>query len=304
MKYLVTGGCGYLGTSLVAEIERQYPGLHLIVYDNLSKGNYSFFLSNRFPNLNIEFHRGDILDTERLSRLLEGVSVVFHLAGMVTTPFADHSPHLFDQLNHWGTASLMTAAERASVKKIIFPSSASVYGYTDEVSTEDSSVNPVTAYSISKYQAEKQAQRAGSKIDAYILRVANVYGVNPAMRMDSFINRYVFEASFSGRVRVVGNGGGWTPVIHVDAAAHAIAALAQSDLSPGMYHLFEHNLTTDKVIEHIRELLSGVDIVYSAQNVASPNLRLAAPCRLLSLVGREPRSLRDGIKEIVECFKL
>ncbi|MEC7241905.1 MAG: NAD-dependent epimerase/dehydratase family protein, partial [Myxococcota bacterium] len=104
MRILVTGGAGYVGTALVEALAKREEVEDVVVYDNLSRSNPNLFLSEKLPSDKIHFVRGDILDSRRLKRELQGIDVVYHLAARVSTPFADADFHGLDQVNHWGSA--------------------------------------------------------------------------------------------------------------------------------------------------------------------------------------------------------
>ena len=112
MKVLITGGAGYIGTELCYFLSENESVDKIIVYDNLSRENRNFFIGkDKLSPHKFIFINGDILDSRKLKKALQGVDVVFHLAAKVTTPFSDQNPHLFEQVNHWGTAELTYALE-------------------------------------------------------------------------------------------------------------------------------------------------------------------------------------------------
>ncbi len=302
MKVLITGGCGYVGESVFAVLNQKYPGVDVVNYDNLSRKNYSFFINNKFQNLNATFVHGDLLDTKRMIKSLADVDVVVHLAGMVTTPFADHTPHLFEQNNHWGTSSLMTAIEQSEVKRIIYLSTATVYGNVDEPVCESHVPNPETFYCVSKYQAERQFQRIVDDRQVYILRSGNVYGYNSSMRMDAFINKFMFEGHFNNRIKVTGSGGQMRPVIHVDKLAQAVIHLLESTIAPGVYNVAEYNFTINEVVERIRGQYPDLEIVHSSQNMPMRTLQVEIPCSLMQHMDITETSFDDELKEIHNQF--
>jgi UDP-glucose 4-epimerase len=118
MRILITGGAGYIGTELTYELSKRNEVSEIIIYDNLSRGNYNLFIGQTKLN-KVKFVQGDLLDTRKLKKNLKDVDVVIHLAAVVTTPFSDQNPHLFEQVNHWGTAELVYAIEESKVKKFI-----------------------------------------------------------------------------------------------------------------------------------------------------------------------------------------
>src|SRR5262245_4699722 len=111
MNVLVTGGAGYIGTELIEALSKRKEIDHVVVYDNLSRGNFNFFLGKSDFGNKIRFVQGDILDSRKIRKELKEVDVVYHLAAKVTTPFANIDSHFFEQINHWGTAELIYALE-------------------------------------------------------------------------------------------------------------------------------------------------------------------------------------------------
>ncbi|MCB0635676.1 MAG: NAD(P)-dependent oxidoreductase, partial [Lewinella sp.] len=150
MKILLTGGAGYIGYALVQQLMMAPEVSEIVVYDNLSRRSYAFFDHNDFRSKPLRFVQGDILDGRKLAQTIKGMDVVYHLAARVTTPFADFDAHHFDQINHWGTAQVTLAAEEAGVSHLIYLSSVSVYGTSDEPVSEDFPPNPQTYYAIAK----------------------------------------------------------------------------------------------------------------------------------------------------------
>src|SRR3989344_173121 len=126
MRILITGGAGYIGTELSYKLAEIKEVSEIVVYDNLSRPNYNLFIGvQKFPHNKIRFVQGDILDSRKLKKVLKNMDVVYHLASKVTTPFSDQNPHLFEQVNHWGTAELVYAVEESNVSRFYYLSSIS-----------------------------------------------------------------------------------------------------------------------------------------------------------------------------------
>ena len=131
MNVLITGGAGYVGTELVLKLAENTEVSKIVVYDNLSRENYNLFInsSKRIAKDKIQFEFGDLLDSRKIRKVLTDIDVVYHLAARVSTPFSNADNHLFEQVNHWGTAELVYAVEEIkTVKQFIYLSSCSVYG--------------------------------------------------------------------------------------------------------------------------------------------------------------------------------
>ncbi|HMQ01112.1 MAG TPA: NAD-dependent epimerase/dehydratase, partial [Cyclobacteriaceae bacterium] len=216
MKILVTGGTGYIGTELVDLLIADENVQEVRVYDNLSRNNFNFFLGNKMQGAEkIKFIKAELLDSRSLKKAIAGVDVVYHLAAKVTTPFANDDAHLYEQVNHWGTAELMYAIENTDVKKIIYTSSSGVYGSSKDAVDETVQARPKTFYAISKLRAEEHVNRLNTKKSVYVLRCGNVYGYSPSMRFDAVINKFVFEANFEKRITIHGNGEQTRTFIHI-----------------------------------------------------------------------------------------
>ena len=156
MNILVTGGAGYIGTELIDKLAIDPSVDKIIVYDNLSRPNYNLFLGNRISSVSkIQFVKGELLDSRSLKNILKDIDVVYHLAARVTTPFANSDAHMYEQINHWGTAELVYAVEESKVKRFIYTSSAGVYGSSEEAVTEEVAPDPKTFYAISKLRGEE-----------------------------------------------------------------------------------------------------------------------------------------------------
>ena len=160
MKVLITGGAGYIGTGLIETLVQQDHISEITVYDNLSRGNRNLFMDMpKLRGTKLSFIQGELLDSKKLNTVLKGVDLVYHLAANVTTPFSDQNPHLFEQVNNWGTAELVYALEKSEVKRFVYLSSVSVYGTSSSSKKVGDELNPRTFYGISKMRAEGHVSR-------------------------------------------------------------------------------------------------------------------------------------------------
>ena len=279
MQVLITGGAGYVGYSLVKQLLEDVDELHSItIYDNLSRQNYSFFTEANFDHKPVRFIKGDILDGRSLSQALEGIDCVVHLAAKVTTPFADSEAHFYDQINHWGTAQLAAAVERSKVSRLIYLSSMSVYGNNQSPLNETVDPNPHSFYGISKLHGERQLDTIKHMTDLYVIRSGNVYGYNPSYRVDAVINRFMFDAHFSGRIQINGSGKQMRSFIHVDKVATLMAAAVDGKYKPGLYNAVQHNLSVNDVAGHIRILYPTLETIHVNYNLEMRSVETEVPC--------------------------
>ncbi|OGE11782.1 UDP-glucose 4-epimerase GalE [Candidatus Curtissbacteria bacterium RIFCSPLOWO2_02_FULL_42_37] len=170
-KILVTGGAGFIGsyvTKLLAD-----SGHKVVVLDNLSHG----FAEN--IDRRAKFIAGDIKDKDKTKKALEGVDAIIHLAGLIVVPESVSDPIKYADNNVLGTINLLNCANETGCKKIIFSSSACVYGTADKLPiTEDAPVRPDNPYGATKASIEAflQSYHANFGFDVTILRYFNPYG--------------------------------------------------------------------------------------------------------------------------------
>jgi UDP-glucose 4-epimerase len=304
MKALVTGGAGYVGTELVRALTAHPAIDEVIVYDNLSRNNHNLFLQPALPTTPIRFVRADLLDTHTLQTALDGVDLVFHLAAKVSTPFADEDVHGFDQVNHWGTAELGYALERQRSprpdRRLIYLSSTAIYGTPEHEATEQTDPAPRTAYGRSKHAGERMLERLADQLALYTVRSANVYGHSPSMRFDAVINRFMFEAHFSGRITIHGSGQQHRAFVYVQSVARALTALALDPIDPGTYNLVERNLSVLEIVSHLQDLYPDVEQLFIQQDVKLRDLRVQPDPRLSGLL--EPRPFEEQLLEFLRNF--
>jgi UDP-glucose 4-epimerase len=302
MKVLITGGAGYVGYALVRQLMFAPEISEIIIYDNLSRRNYAFFDHQKFSEKPLRFVHGDILDGRKLNQTLKGVSVVYHLAAKVTTPFADMDAHSFDQINHWGTAQVVYAAEQEEVQHLIYLSSASVYGDSEEAVKEGSSLNPKSYYGIAKLAGEEQVLRLRNKMKIHVVRSGNVYGYNPAYRIDAVINRFIFEAHFEGRVSVQGSGEQQRSFIHVDKLATALRQLLNASVASGTYDLAEHNFSINDILLSVKVLYPELETININPNMPRRNISLVLPTELWQQLKMPEISLLEEVQAFQAVF--
>lgn len=186
MKILVTGGAGYVGSTLVPLLLRE--GHEVLVLDNLLYGGAGILPLFGLPGF--DFVRGDATDAATLKQALRGRDAVIHLAALVGYPACKRDPDLALKLNLEGTRLLN--ALREPDQKVIFASTGSNYGaVVGEVCTEETPLRPVSLYGETKTKAEQLLLKAGNVV---VFRFATAFGVSPRMRLDLLINDFVYAA--------------------------------------------------------------------------------------------------------------
>ena len=302
MKVLITGGAGYVGNELVFELLKNPEIERIIVYDNLSRRNYNLFLDHRYEPRKVSFIWGELLDSRKLRQLLQEIDVVYHLAAKVSTPLATENSHLFEQINHWGTAELVYAVEDSPVRQFVYLSTTSVYGASEEMVTIDTPPDPKTFYGSSKLRGEEHVERLFHKMDAWIIRSGNVYGYSPSVRFDAVINRFMFEANFVGRIQITGNGKQQRAFVHVDKVVKMLSSLLDGHLPSGVYNFSEHNMSIDHIAGVIREIYPGLDTIFVNQHLVMREIKVEADRRIVLPADLQPVSFKEELLRFKEKF--
>ena len=233
MKYdrvLVTGGAGFIGSHTVDALLNL--GVATWVLDNLSSGTYRN-LTQCWHDSRLHFVRGDIRSSEKVRAAVRKVDAIIHLAAQVSPYVSMHRPDLTNMINVNGTLNVLRAAAAEKIGKVVFASSSSVYGdvKTGRV-TEDSRVNPITPYGVSKLAGEKYC---GAFYSAYglptiSLRYFNVYGERQRSNPYSGVIAIFAKTLSDGlRPKIFGDGYQTRDFIHVSDVARAnLIALQQT----------------------------------------------------------------------------
>ncbi len=206
MNLCITGGCGYIGTSLIDALHELDQVENIYVYDNLSSSRHDFFFNGKSLN-KVTFVQGDILDSYRLKELLaatQKVDTLIHLAAFTSEPY-NHIQNLqYEQVNRWGTQNVVRIAnESPTVNRLMYLSSSSVYGFRSDIDI-DTHPLPENAYGLSKFCGEEYLSLFRGR--GHILRSAHVFGYNRSLRLDTVMNAFFFQALTTGKIRIYGDG--------------------------------------------------------------------------------------------------
>ncbi|MCK0202495.1 SDR family oxidoreductase [Ornithobacterium rhinotracheale] len=259
MKIFISGGAGYLGYNLVRALEQNEKVEEIIVYDNLYRQNLNFFILGEKLN-KTKFIKGDILNEFELKKHLKNIDVVYHLAAFVESPYSYRDHFNYEQINHFGTATLVNALQENSPKKVIFTSSGAVYG-KDIEADENTPPVPENAYGISKFNAEKYLELLRYEMEVCIFRIANVFGFNPMFRFDSVINNLLFNALLYNKIKINGNGENITPFVHLDTVTQRLAQAAFRE-EPKIENLVEYNQSVNTVRDILLESFENLEFQY------------------------------------------
>ena len=260
MKILIAGGAGYIGSALAPTLLEH--GYQVEVVDLL-------WFGNNLPK-QVKVIKKDLFDCHEAD--FKGYDQVIFLAGLSNDPMAEFSPSKNFILNGALPSFLAYRAKNAGVKRFIYASSCSVYGYTvDELYSEEDPVTCDYPYGISKLQGERGAlQMIRPDFSVIALRQGTICGHSPRMRMDLIVNTMFKTAMTQGKI-MINNPSIWRPIYDIRDAINGFIRAIQADLSVnGVFNVCSDNYTVGQVGDLAKEeieRLSGKKIHLEIKNI-------------------------------------
>src|SRR5271169_1846554 len=245
VKLLIAGGAGYVGSTLIPKLLDR--GYKVDVVDLFWFGNY---LPRQVGVLNKDIFQLTEED-------LEPYDQVVFLAGLSNDPMAEYSPSKNFVFNAAAPSYLAYTAKKAKVKRYVYASSCSVYGYTEnELYDETRPVGSTYPYGISKLQGEQAAlQLVDENFSVISLRKGTISGYSPRMRLDLIINT-MFKSAIKNHVITVNNPSIWRPILGIEDAATAyIRAVEANHKISGVFNVASGNYTVGEVGDLVKEAI-------------------------------------------------
>lgn len=269
-KVLVTGHNGYIGAVLVERLLAK--GYEVRGLDS------GYFQECIFSTLvePTEVITKDMRDVE--AKDLFGVDAIIHLAGLSNDPMGELNASLTMAINHEASVRLAELAKSLGIQRFLFSSSCSMYGSSDgETTTEESPLNPLTAYARSKVKTEEALfAMAGAGFSPTYLRNSTVYGVSPKLRFDLVVNNLVGWAMTTGEIKMMSDGTPWRPLAHVEDISDAFIAILEAPIDA--VHNEAFNIGQDSENYQMRDIADAVSMVVPDAKItyaagASPDAR-------------------------------
>lgn len=302
MKYLVTGGAGFIGSHIVHALLKQ--GGEVRVLDNFSSGK-----RENLSGLDVEIIESDLRDASRVAEAVNGVEVIFHEAAFVSVPESMEKPQECFDVNITGTSILFEAARKAGVKRAVIASSAAVYGDSTAMPlVEDTPLRQLSPYAVSKRVGEMYAElyTRSLGLEVVALRYFNVYG--PRQRPDSMyaaaVPIFIRRLLDNKPITIFGDGGQSRDLINVRDVVQANLLAARHPAAPGQVFNVCTGVET--------RLLDLVDILYGIFSDAPMHIHaepragdiyrsIGTPKKAMDILEFRPQvTLADGVKETVE----
>ena len=263
MKALITGGAGFIGSHISEALVAK--GYEVAVLDDLSSGNkdnLSSFMDK------IDFMEGSIEETEIVKKAVSGADYVFHEAALVSVVESVSNPEKTHKINVEGTRNILDAALDAKVKRVMFASSAAIYGNAEPPITEEFAMKALSPYGESKVEGEKLMKEFSLKgLETVCLRYFNVYGPrqDPHSQYSGVITRFIGKMLKGESPIIYGDGNQTRDFIYVDDVVNAnLMAAEKEGISGQSFNIASGIPLTINQLEGLVSELTGheIDPVY------------------------------------------
>lgn len=277
MKILITGNMGYIGPSVVQRLRASYPTATIV---GLDMGYFATCLTaaHYLPECRVD--QQVFADVRSVSKeMLRGVDAVVYLAAISNDPMGASFEAITLDVNHRAALTIAEMAKEAGAGSFVFASSCSVYGFAEGgAKTEESNVNPLTAYAKSKVGAELDlAKLAANNFAITCLRFATACGMSERLRLDLVLNDFVASAVTAKKITILSDGTPWRPLIHIKDMARAIDWGVQRNATAGGEFL-SVNVGSDEWNYQVKDLAAAVskaipNVEISVNQHAQPDKR-------------------------------
>ncbi len=303
MKILVTGTGGYLG-SLLAPILMQQGHKVVAVDTGFYKSGWLYHgAPTTARTLNKDIRQVALED-------FVGIDAVVHMAELSNDPTGELAPHITYEINHKGSVRLAELAKRAGVERFVYMSSCSVYGLASEgYLTEESGVNPQTAYAICKTLVERDLRpMADDNFSPTFMRNATAYGASPRMRFDIVLNNLAGLAWTTQEIKMVSDGTPWRPLVHALDISQAIVGVLDAPRETIHNQIFNvgettHNYTIKEIAEVVADVFPGCKLSFGQQGSDNRSYRVSFDKIKASLPGFQCAwDARRGAQQLHDVF--
>jgi nucleoside-diphosphate-sugar epimerase len=266
MKILITGNLGYIGPVLARHLKKSNPKHYIAGIDS---GFFAHCLTGVSYSPEIYIDQQFFGDVRTINEsFLEGFDAVVHLAAVSNDPMGNKFEAVTDEINHKASVDLAKKASKAGVKRFVFASSCSIYGFAEGgPRTETDTLNPLTAYAKSKVNTEIGLQELSGSSNMVItsLRFSTACGMSDRIRLDLVLNDFVASALATGKIVVLSDGSPWRPLIDVKDMSRAIDWALERAVDNGKYLAInigrnDFNYQVKQIAAVVANVIPGTDI--------------------------------------------
>ncbi len=268
---------GYIGPCVVERLRESYPDAKLV---GLDMGFFAKCLTNTeiLPECRVDLqYFADIRNYS--TDLLADVDAIVHLAAISNDPMGNKFEKVTYDINYHASVELAKKAKKAGVKAFVYASSCSMYGSADDgARTEESPLNPLTAYAKSKVCTERDLEKlADEKFKVTCLRFSTACGMSERLRLDLVLNDFVAGTISSRKITILSDGTPWRPLINIKDMARAIDWAINREIPDGGGFLAvnvgsnEWNYQVKDLAEAVQKVIPDVDV--SINKNAQPDKR-------------------------------
>ena len=301
MKILVTGGAGYIGSTLVPHLLEQ--GYKVTVIDNFMYNQTS--LATSFQNRDFELVYGDVREKSLMTKLLASADLVIPLAAIVGAPACDKDYAAAESINK--DATLWLINKISSNQRIIMPTTNSAYGSGDKNNycDENSPLNPLSLYAKDKVIVEKELMNLSNSTS---LRLATVFGLSPRMRLDLLVNNFVYRAVNDGFI-VVFEGNFKRNYIHIQDVVQAflMAINNEQKFNGEIFNvgLSAANLSKIELCQEIKKLIPNFAYFEEPLRKDPDQRNYIVSNKKIEGLGFNPKvTLQDGLTELIKGIQM
>jgi len=307
MKILVTGGLGHIGSRFIAELSKSEDVELVRVLDNFTVQRYCS-LFNLPETQNYEFIEGDIRNQEDLKKSMQDIDAVYHLAAITDAPSTIDIPELTNEVNFEATKKVIDQCLKSGVKKLVFPSTTSVYGpATGVIDEEYSNYNPLSPYAVAKIKSEEVLINAykDNGLDTTVLRLGTIFGKSIGMRFHTAVNKFVYLACMGRPLTVWENAlDQKRPYLDLTDAINAFSfVLNKKETAGQIFNVLTENTTVQNVVDIIKEKIPNVGIELTKSPILNQTSYNVSPEKLIKLGFKYEGNMRQSIHDTISLFK-
>jgi UDP-glucose 4-epimerase len=303
MKILVTGGSGFIGSHIVEHYQNRAAEIRVL--DNLRTG-----YRHNLDGFNCVFIEGSVTDREMVKKAVEGVDLVFHLAALVSVPESMAKPGECVDINVHGLLNVLEEASAAGVRKLVFASSAAVYGDNPVVPKVETMLpEPKSPYAITKLDGEYYLDmfRREGRLETAALRFFNVFGPrqDPKGAYAAAVPIFIEKAVRGEDITVFGDGAQTRDFIYVKDIVGALAFTAETPGVTGVFNAgYGGQITINELAAQIIANAGTTSQILHAPVRAGDVKHSRASADKLLTAGWKPRhTLGEGLAATFAYFK-